>query len=56
MRILAAVGLGLTIIVLKSLTPTIWVGFERTLLQFFELLQVVMTHLETVVGRGSPGF
>lgn len=42
MKILGAVGLGLTIIVLKFLTPAIYRGLEDTLLAFFSTLQSIM--------------
>lgn len=39
MKILRAVGLGLTIIMLQFLVPRIFAGFENTLLMFFGTLQ-----------------
>ncbi len=45
-------GLSLTIVVLRLLVPRIWEGLESTILQFFELAQVLMVHAETVVNGG----
>jgi hypothetical protein len=39
MKILRAVGLGITIIMLQFLVPRIFSGFENTLLAFFSTLQ-----------------
>ncbi len=42
MKILRAIGLGLTIIMLKFLIPQVFAGFENTLLVFFDVLQSVL--------------
>jgi hypothetical protein len=39
MKILRAVGLGITIIMLQFLVPRLFAGFENTLLAFFDTLQ-----------------
>lgn len=45
-------GLAITIVVLRLLVPKIWEGLEGTIVQFFELAQVLMAHAETVVTGG----
>lgn len=55
MRILGALGLGLTIIVLQTLMPRVFMGLEKTLVQFFELAQVTLTHAETIIEFGRIG-
>ncbi len=55
MRILGAIGLGLTIIVLQTLMPRVFHGLEQTLVQFFELAQVTLAHAETIIEFGRFG-
>ena len=43
MRILGALGLGLTILILRSMVPEIFQAIENILLQFFHLLGLVMS-------------
>jgi len=45
-------GLAITILVLRLLVPRIWEGLESTIVQFFELAQVLMVHAETVLTGG----
>jgi hypothetical protein len=42
MKILRAIGLGLTIIMFKFLIPHLFAGFESTLLVFFDTLQTIL--------------
>ena len=46
MRIFGAVGLGLTIVVLKVLVPRVFAGLEDTLVQFFGLAQNMLDQNE----------
>lgn len=48
MRILGALGLALTIVLLRSLVPEIFHAFEKTLLLFFSILQSVLS-----IGQGA---
>jgi len=43
MKILRAVGLGITIIILQFLVPKAFNSFENTLLVFFDTLQYALT-------------
>ena len=49
MKILGAVGLGLTIVIVKILMPDVLHGIEKTLVEFFDLLEGVMTHGQTAL-------
>ena len=53
MRILGAIGLGMTIVVLRLLVPEVYAGLEGALVQFFETAQVLLAHAETVISTGS---
>jgi len=53
MRIFGAVGLAITIIVLQWLMPRVFAGLEQTLVQFFHLAQVSLTHAETIIEFGQ---
>jgi hypothetical protein len=46
MSIFKALGLGLTIIILKSLLPDVMSGLEGTLSAFFAVTQSVLLHVE----------
>ena len=43
MKIFGAIGLGLTIIILKIMVPDIFLALKNTLLMFFNILQGVLT-------------
>jgi hypothetical protein len=47
MRIFRAIGLGLAIVILKTLMPEVFGGFEATLVQFFGLAQHGIATAET---------
>lgn len=49
MKILGAIGLGLTIIILKFLMPQVFHGIENTLVSFFTLLEGVLTKGQTAL-------
>ena len=49
MKILGAIGLGLAIVIIKSLMPDVFHGVEKTLVQFFSLLGGVMTKSQTAL-------
>jgi hypothetical protein len=49
MRILGALGLGLTILILRSLLPDIFQAFENVLLQFFSLASVLLGKTQVLV-------
>lgn len=55
MKILGAVGLALTIIVLKFLTPAVYRGLEDTLLAFFSTLQGIMALDPNLMTASAPG-
>ena len=48
MNILRVLGLGLAIIILRILVPDIFHALEKTLLSFFDILQVALS-----MGKGS---
>ncbi len=48
MGIFKALGLGLTILILKCLMPNVMNGFEGTLTALFSVTQVILVH----VGQG----
>lgn len=49
MRILGAVGLGLAILILRSLLPDVFQAFENTLLQFFDLAGILLDKTQVLV-------
>jgi len=49
MRILGALGLGLGILILRSLVPDIFHAIEQTLLQFFDLASTVLDKTQVLV-------
>jgi hypothetical protein len=49
MKILRALGLGLTIMILRSLLPDVFQAFENTLLQFFHLAGSLLETAQTLV-------
>ncbi|MCX6713130.1 MAG: hypothetical protein NTY66_02905 [Candidatus Vogelbacteria bacterium] len=53
MRIFRAIGLGMVIIILQFLVPTIFAGFEHTLLRLFATLDMVMVRSELVMQTGA---
>lgn len=53
MGIFRAIGLAMVIITLKFLVPTIFVGFEHTLLQLFQTLDMAMNRSQTAMSIGS---
>jgi len=53
MRIFRAIGLGLVIIILQFLVPTIFAGIEHTLLQLFNTLDSVMAQSQIVLQTGA---
>ena len=55
MRILGAIGLGLTIIVLQTLMPRVFHGLEQTLVEFLQLAQVTLAHAGTIIEFGRIG-
>ena len=48
MKILRVIGLGLAIIILRSMMPDIFHAIEKTLLSFFDVLQFALSF-----GKGS---
>jgi len=53
MRILGAIGLGLTMLVLEILMPRVFMGLEQTLVQLFHLAQVALVQAETIIKISS---
>lgn len=53
MRIFGAVGLGLTIVVLKVLMPRVFDGIEESLIRFFELVSMVLDQSQATIERGG---
>jgi hypothetical protein len=53
MKILRAIGLGLTIIMLKFLVPKIFTGFENMLLTFFDTLTLVLGQTQNAMNAAS---
>lgn len=53
MRIFRAVGLGLVIIILQFLVPTIFHGLEHTLLTLFDTLDLAMEQTQSVLQTGN---
>ncbi len=53
MKILRAVGLGITIIMLQFLVPRLFAGFENTLLAFFNTLQATLGLAEHGMQAGT---
>jgi len=49
MKILGAIGLGLTILILQSLLPDIFQAFEQFLLQFFHLASSLLDKTQVLV-------
>jgi hypothetical protein len=49
MKVLGAVGLGLTIIILKFLMPDVFHGIEKTLVEFLNLLEGVLSKGQTAL-------
>ncbi|MEI6191260.1 MAG: hypothetical protein WCP24_02755 [bacterium] len=49
MKILKALGLGLTILILRSLLPEVFQAFENTLLQFFHLAGSLLDKTQVLV-------
>ena len=52
MRIRAAVGLALTIIVLKLLAPNVYSGIEGTVVGFLNVTQTLFAQANTVIDHG----
>jgi len=46
MGIFKALGLGLTIVILKSLMPDVMSGIEGTLSAFFSITQTILLHIK----------
>jgi hypothetical protein len=46
MRILGALGLGLTILILRSLLPDVFQAFENTLLLFFSMADSLFGNIQ----------
>jgi len=46
MGIFKALGLGLTIVILKLLMPDVMSGFEGTLSAFFGVTQMILMHVQ----------
>ncbi len=51
MGIFKALGLGLTIVILKLLMPDVMSGFEGTLTAFFGVTQTVFSHLQYTLSQ-----
>lgn len=49
MKVLGAIGLGLTIMILKLLMPDVFYGIEHTLVLFFDVLDGVLTKGQTAL-------
>ena len=47
MGIFRAIGLGLTIVILKLLLPDVMSGFEGTLAQFFGLTKTILSNVQS---------
>jgi len=47
MGIFRAIGLGLTIVILKLLLPDVMSGFEGTLAQFFGLTETILSNVQS---------
>jgi len=52
MKILGAIGLGLAIIIIRYLVPEIFLVLVQTLLQFFHILQTMLSMGESSLSAG----
>ena len=53
MKIFRVLGLGLAIIILRSLMPAVWQALETTLVTFFQALQNVLAQTSDITTQGA---
>ncbi len=49
MKIFGALGLGLALVILKSIMPDVMSGFEGTLVSFFGITQSVLANVQSAI-------